>query len=168
LNSGDVDFFRSTPVVAALNMPNIAQSISLGASATFAASPQRVVFHFYRPLTTGTAGRRCRRMPAHAHRPRLSPRTLRSHRPDWRGCVGKVWRARPTALRRDDALKVLPDAFASDPNRLARFRVSDEHVSEGRADTMRSHAALLDGTAEAAGEGEVDLGRRSHIGEQVR
>ena len=27
-----------------------------------------------------------------------------------------------TGLKRDDALKVLPDAFASDPNRLARFR----------------------------------------------
>ena len=36
--------------------------------------------------------------------------------------MGKVWRAHHTALRRDDALKVLPDAFASDPERLARFR----------------------------------------------
>jgi serine/threonine protein kinase len=38
------------------------------------------------------------------------------------GGMGKVWRAHHTALRRDDALKVLPDAFASDPDRLARFR----------------------------------------------
>ena len=29
--------------------------------------------------------------------------------------MGKVWRAHHTGLRRDDALKVLPDAFASDP-----------------------------------------------------
>ena len=36
--------------------------------------------------------------------------------------MGKVWRARHTALRRDDALKVLPDAFASDPGRVARFQ----------------------------------------------
>jgi serine/threonine protein kinase len=36
--------------------------------------------------------------------------------------MGKVWRAHHTALKRDDALKVLPDAFASDPERLARFR----------------------------------------------
>ena len=35
--------------------------------------------------------------------------------------MGKVWRAHHTALKRDDALKVLPDAFASDPDRLARF-----------------------------------------------
>jgi Tol biopolymer transport system component len=38
------------------------------------------------------------------------------------GGMGKVWRAHHTALNRDDALKVLPDAFVSDPDRLARFR----------------------------------------------
>ena len=38
------------------------------------------------------------------------------------GGMGKVWRAHHTALKRNDALKVLPDAFASDPDRLARFR----------------------------------------------
>ena len=38
------------------------------------------------------------------------------------GGMGKVWRAHHTALKRDDALKVLPDAFVSDPERLARFR----------------------------------------------
>jgi Tol biopolymer transport system component len=38
------------------------------------------------------------------------------------GGMGKVWRAHHTALKRDDALKVLPDAFANDPDRLARFQ----------------------------------------------
>jgi serine/threonine protein kinase len=38
------------------------------------------------------------------------------------GGMGKVWRAHYAALKRDDALKVLPDAFASDPERLPRFR----------------------------------------------
>jgi eukaryotic-like serine/threonine-protein kinase len=38
------------------------------------------------------------------------------------GGMGKVCRAHHTGLKRDDALKVLPDAFASDPDRLARFR----------------------------------------------
>ena len=38
------------------------------------------------------------------------------------GGMGKVWRARHTALKRDDALKVLPDALASDPTRLARLQ----------------------------------------------
>ena len=36
--------------------------------------------------------------------------------------MGKVWRAHHSGLKRDDALKVLPDAFVSDPDRLARFR----------------------------------------------
>jgi Tol biopolymer transport system component len=38
------------------------------------------------------------------------------------GGMGKVWRAHHMALKRDDALKVLPDAFATDPDRLARFQ----------------------------------------------
>jgi Tol biopolymer transport system component len=37
------------------------------------------------------------------------------------GGMGKVWRARHGALHRDDALKVLPEIFAADPDRLARF-----------------------------------------------
>src|SRR5947199_1274550 len=35
--------------------------------------------------------------------------------------MGQVFRARDTKLNRDVALKVLPDSFASDPERLARF-----------------------------------------------
>ena len=37
------------------------------------------------------------------------------------GEMGEVYQARDTQLNRDVALKVLPQAFTDDPDRLARF-----------------------------------------------
>jgi serine/threonine protein kinase len=53
------------------------------------------------------------------------------------GGMGEVYKARDTKLGRDVAIKILPHAFAADPDRAARFE------REARAIAALSHPAIL-------------------------
>ena len=49
------------------------------------------------------------------------------------GGMGEVYRARDTKLSRSVAIKILPDAFAADPERLARFERDSEVIAHAAA-----------------------------------
>src|SRR5262245_11601047 len=62
------------------------------------------------------------------------------------GGMGEVYRARDTRLHRDVAIKVLPDAFAADPDRLARF----EREAQLLASLNHPHIGAIYGLEERA------------------
>ena len=47
------------------------------------------------------------------------------------GGMGEVYRARDTQLNRDVAIKVLPELFAADPQRLTRFEHEAQTLASG-------------------------------------
>ncbi len=62
------------------------------------------------------------------------------------GGMGEVYRAKDTKLKREVALKVLPDSFASDPERMARF----QREAEVLAALNHSNIAQIYGVEERA------------------
>ena len=70
------------------------------------------------------------------------------------GGMGQVYRARDTKLNRDVALKILPEIFTADPDRLARFRreaqvlasLNHPHIAQiyGFEDSGATHALVLE------------------------
>jgi serine/threonine-protein kinase len=63
------------------------------------------------------------------------------------GGMGQVYRAHDTKLNRDVALKLLPDAFAGDPDRLARFT----REAQTLASLNHPHIAAIYGIEESNG-----------------
>jgi serine/threonine protein kinase len=63
------------------------------------------------------------------------------------GGMGEVYRARDTKLQRDVALKSLPELFAADPERLARFK----REAQVLASLNHPHIASIYGFEEAGG-----------------
>ena len=61
--------------------------------------------------------------------------------------MGEVYRARDTKLDRDVALKVLPQAFTDDPDRLARF----EREAKVLASLNHPNIAAIHGLEESDG-----------------
>ena len=63
------------------------------------------------------------------------------------GGMGEVYRARDTRLDRDVAIKILPEALASDPERIARF----EREAKTLAALNHPNIAHIHGLEEANG-----------------
>jgi serine/threonine protein kinase len=64
------------------------------------------------------------------------------------GGMGEVYRGRDMKLGRDAALKILPDAFTTDPERLARFR----REAQVLASRNHPHIGAIYGLEDASGQ----------------
>ena len=73
------------------------------------------------------------------------------------GGMGQVYRARDAKLNRDVALKILPDAFATDPDRLARFRREAQVLASLNHPNIGHIYGLEDSPSTGSGQAAVHL-----------
>ena len=71
------------------------------------------------------------------------------------GGMGQVYQATDTTLKRQVALKILPEAFSADPERLARF----QREAEVLASLNHPNIAAIHGLEEAEGTRELASAR---------
>ena len=98
------------------------------------------------------------------------------------GGMGEVYRARDTKLNRDVAIKVLPDLFANDPERLARFQREAQVLASlnhpniahihGLEDSDGVHALVMElvegeDLAQRLGRGAIALDEALPIARQI-
>src|SRR5205085_10080042 len=92
--------------------------------------------------------------------------------------MGAVWRATDTKLGRDVAIKILPDGFAADPDRLARFTreaqvlASLNHPNIAAIYGVEERALVLElvegpTLAERSAQGPVPLDEAPPIAQQI-
>src|SRR5215471_9719727 len=98
------------------------------------------------------------------------------------GGMGEVYKARDTKLNRDVALKILPDAFTLDADRIARFRREAQVVASlnhpniaaihGFEDSGSTHALVLElvegpTLADRLSKGPIPLDEALPIAKQI-
>jgi serine/threonine protein kinase len=89
------------------------------------------------------------------------------------GGMGEVYRARDTKLKRDVALKVLPEAFANDPERMARFQREAEvlaslnHPNIAQIYGVEDRALVMELVEGASPKGPMSFGDAWNISSQI-
>src|ERR1700694_5090773 len=89
------------------------------------------------------------------------------------GGMGEVYRARDTQLKRDVALKVLPEAFARDPERMARFQREAEvlaslnHPNIAAIYGVEDRALVMELVEGESPKGPLPFDQTWHIASQI-